>query len=83
MSQVVVVSIKWHKGKIILNWSFTASCPPNKPKMFCPESFCNYQSCSNFPNAQCVIDNCGQCRATFIENGTDVTDQCSKFYLNN
>ena len=51
--------------------------------MFCPESLCNLQSCSNFPNAQCVIDNCGQCKATFIENGTDVTDQCSKFYLNN
>ena len=51
--------------------------------MFCPESLCNYQICSNFLNAQCVIDNCGQCKATFIENGTDVTDQCSKFYLNN
>ena len=55
------------------------SCPPNKPPIRCPYNPCDHQICSNFPDAQCVLDNCGQCQAKFIINETNMTDQCSKF----
>ena len=57
------------------------SCPPNNPPIYCPNNPCDHQTCSNFLDAQCVLDNCGQCQGKFIFNGTDVTDQCSKFEI--
>ena len=59
------------------------SCPPNKPPIYCPNNPCDHQTCSNFPDAECVLDNCGQCRGKFIIGETDLTDQCSKFSNNN
>ena len=59
------------------------SCPPNKPPIYCHNNPCDHQNCSKFPGAQCVLDNCGQCRGKFIIGETDLTDQCSKFSNNN
>ena len=59
------------------------SCPPKKPPIYCPNNPCDHQTCSNFPDAECVLDNCGQCRGKFIIGETDLTDQCSKFSNNN
>ena len=59
------------------------SCPPDNPPIYCPYNPCDHQNCSNFPDVQCVLDNCGQCQGKFIVNETDVTDQCSKFLNGN
>ena len=77
MSLTNVVSIIIiYKRKSTLG--LTGSCPPDKPPIYCATNPCDHQTCSNIPNAQCVLDNCGQCRAKFINNGTDVTTQCCK-----
>ena len=73
----------------ISNWKMTilyitlGSCPPDNPPIYCFINPCDHQKCPNFPDAGCVLDNCGQCRGKFIVNETDVTDQCSKFLNNN
>ena len=64
---------------IVLILFILGSCPSDKPPIYCPNNPCIYQTCSNFPDAQCVLDNCGQCQVKFISNETDVTDQCSKY----
>ena len=58
------------------------SCPPDKPPIYCPNNSCDYQTCSNFPDAKCVLDNCGQCKRKFIIDETVLTDQCSELSNN-
>ena len=82
MSQKVAVCINNCK-MIILCSLILGSCPPDNPPIYCPNNPCDHQACSNFPDAQCVLDNCGKCQGKFIVNETDVTDQCSKFGNNN
>ena len=80
MSQTAAVCIK--KWKMTFYFLIiTGSCPPDNPPISCLNIPCDYQHCPNFPGAQCVLDNCGQCQRKFILNGTDVTDQCSKFEI--
>ena len=55
------------------------SCPPDKPPIHCPYNPCDNQTCSSYPDAQCVLDNCGQCQGKFMINEIDMTDLCSKF----
>ena len=77
MSLTNVVSIVvMYKRKS--KFGLIGSCPPNKPPIYCVINPCEHQNCSNIPNAQCVLDNCGRCKAKFINNGTDVTTQCCK-----
>ena len=55
------------------------SCPTDKPPIYCPNNPCDNLTCFNYPDAQCILDYCGQCQVKFIINETDVTDQCSEF----
>ena len=81
MLQAVAVCIRNCKIAI-LYLLILGSCPPDKPPIYCLINPCDHQNCSNFPDAQCVLDNCGQCQGKFIINETDVTDQCRKFLKN-
>ena len=59
--------------------TLTASCPPEKPKVsHCLINPCDHQECLNFPQAKCVVERCGICKAKFILNGTDITSQYRK-----
>ena len=62
--------------KIALTSYSVANCPPEKPSLKCPHNLCHFQTCHNIPDATCILDTCGQCRAKFYHDGTDVTDQC-------
>ena len=63
-----------------MNLFILGSCSPDNPPIHCLINPCDHQTCYNYPDAQCVLDNCGQCQAKFIINGTDNTDQCSMFH---
>lgn len=52
------------------------NCPLSKAAVSCTSNPCDYEKCYNFPEADCMVDTCGQCRALFSVNGTDVTDLC-------
>ena len=57
---------------------FLASCPSSKPELQCPYNPCNYRKCINIPDATCVFDTCGQCKARFYvdDDNVEVTQQC-------
>ena len=59
-----------------LPFVYIATCPPNKPPIICPINLCDYQTCPQYPNANCTVDRCGQCKAKFYVNQEDVTNQC-------
>ena len=60
---------------------YVASCPRNKPALKCPHNLCHYQKCHNIPDATCLLDTCGVCKAKFYLNGADVTDQCGNYII--
>ena len=84
VTMLQAVAVCSRNCKIAILYSFIlGSCPPDNPPIYCPNNPCDHQTCSNFPDAQCVLNNCGQCQGKFIVNETDVTDQCSKFLNGN
>lgn len=68
-----------HKHDEITFLLTTDSCPQSKAPVFCPVSPCDYQNCYNYPEAICTTDVCGQCKAKFSINGTDVTESCGQY----
>ena len=52
------------------------NCPLGKAPISCTSNPCDYEKCYNFAEADCTVDMCGQCRALFSVNGTDVTELC-------
>ena len=51
-------------------------CPPGKKPFNCLVNPCTVTTCSNFPKAECLFDNCGGCFARFFVGFREVTDQC-------
>ena len=63
-----------YNGKVFI---LIVTCPANKPPIICSINPCDHQTCPQYPEAKCIVDRCGQCKAKFIVNQEDVTDQCS------
>ena len=61
---------------------YTVDCPSNKPALICSIDLCDHQTCPNVTQAKCKLDICGECRARFYINDTEVTDECSKSCTN-
>ena len=57
---------------------FVVTCPANKPPIISLINPCDHETCPQYPEVQCIVDRCGQCKAKFTVNQEDVTDQCSK-----
>ena len=57
---------------------FLDNCPPGEAAVTCTANPCDYINCYNHPEADCTVDNCGQCSAMFSVNGTDVTESCGE-----
>ena len=52
------------------------NCPPGKDPVICLVNPCTQSTCSNFPEAECLFDNCGGCFARFFIGLREVTRQC-------
>ena len=63
-------------SQISINVHVVGNCPPERPEVQCPYNPCEYEVCSNFPDAECMFDSCGQCKARFFDGDTEVTQQC-------
>ena len=66
---------------IVICTLYLLGCPGNKTKVQCLTDPCLNSSCSVFPDAQCVADYCGECKARFYYKGKEVTDTCGKLVL--
>ena len=72
----------------VLDISFIAT-------VLCGIDICNYHTCPNIPQAKYKMDICNEChgrqvgfnlllqlQGTIIFNDTEVTGECSKYYIN-
>ena len=50
-------------------------CSPNTPKFQCGD-LCSSLSCPGYPDAICVVSNCGECKTNFFYRGFKI-DRCS------
>ena len=57
----------------------SVQCPEDTPALRCGLNYCNFLTCPESPDAECIMDVCGQCEARFYMNNEEVTDSCSKW----
>ena len=57
----------------------SVQCPEDTPVLGCGLNYCNFLTCPESPDAECIMDVCGQCEARFYINDEEVTDSCSKW----
>lgn len=67
---------------IIILHNFIVSCPLGLHRVTCAVDPCNTASCSNIPDAVCVVDNCGVCSYKFYNSsGHDITEYCGMYHI--
>ncbi|XP_072039473.1 uncharacterized protein [Amphiura filiformis] len=52
-------------------------CPPTTPRVDCFANPCEVNSCTAYPNARCVANYCGGCRALFYDVNGNPIRECS------
>ena len=60
---------------------FVEGCS-NSSEDSCDSNPCMLEACPAFPNAECIPDECGTCKARWFNDGAELTqEQCSKYRL--
>lgn len=51
---------------------FDDDCSPKVPIVGCEQNYCKTSTCPNYPNAECRLSLCGECKPVFYVGGQKV-----------
>lgn len=54
------------------NVEFIDDCPPDLPLVGCKKDYCKISECPEYPNAECKLSLCGECKAVHFVDGKQV-----------
>ena len=61
--------------------ALSGECLTDSVESICESSVCQSEACPAFPDAKCIVDDCGECSARWFLNGKELTkEQCSKLW---